>query len=190
MSIILIILNEINKILYSYFDYTHGISSGKKSDCLQSHFWKWLTADGFWSKKLIIWAPVGRSWGFGWSDIDVFFHRPTNFMSVGPSYKWVFSASKADFFSFNSRWIALRTTLDHRLANGRHILFLLSVGGHLGILIFLKCWTRDIVWRQKRKKKKKKRQRVDWSLEKILINRLLDDRPYTNCSKHIPSIGR
>lgn len=64
-----------------------------------------------------------------------------------------FSASKADFFSFNSRWIALRTTLDHRLANGRHILFLLSVGGHLGILIFLKCWTRDIVWRQKKEKK-------------------------------------
>lgn len=97
--------------------------------------------------------PLMRSWLFRYRRL--FFIGRLILCPSGQVINVFFSASKANFFSLNSRWIARRTICDHRLAIGRQILFLLSVGGHLGILIFLKCWTGDTVWRQKQNEKKK-----------------------------------
>lgn len=133
-----------------------------------SHFQKWPADDGFWGKNGILWATVGSSSSVFLADIILSFVGPSILCPSGQIIN--FSASVADSFSWNSRWIVHRAT--HRSTIGREI-----VMSAWGIWNIPKCTQTDT----------DRRPKIDRSSTGFLGD---FDKSDTDYVKHLPSICR
>lgn len=141
-------------------------------------FLKATTANCFWDKNVMIRATVGNSSAVVLADLDLFLSSADQ-LCVRQA---IFSASMAGLFSWNSRWIVHRETLDHRPTICRQLtsvvgrstfwnLYFLNVAKHTLTDDRKSTWGR-LIYRA------------------ILTKRLKGDRLNTDYIKHLPPMGR